>query len=342
MPSGNHSHEIGKDKAGKPSKDRSSVGDKNSKGTGPKDKRAPSKESLAATGSQKVSEAQNPNTPTGKALNKTNADTSTRYGVGALGSAGSPAQKDAIRDQTNDINEGDGVGGLLDAVFGLRERYDLSNPVGTQAPANRASWGLDPASTIGSLLGGAMAPGLGFVTGPIAGAISDEFGRPLEINLGPDVFGANPSTGDDGFGGSGFGWGGGGGWGGGFGGGGAGNPPGGMDGAGHGGSDNRDTNTPLTPTQAALAGLPAPAAQAAQPAPLAAAAPAYGPQGSPWSPAMQGNGPWYTHAGAQPAQAVNGVPRAGLFPGAQIGLSPAQARMLGITLPAGVKGIGGY
>lgn len=198
MPSGRHDHEIGRDRRGNPSRDRSSVGDRNSKGTGLRDKREPTKELRQALGSQKVSELQNPKTPTGKALESTDANDATRYGVGALASAGSPEQRNAIAGQTDDINSGDGLGGLLGLV-GLREKYDLSTPVGTRAPANSASWGWDPISTLATAIGAAT----GIPVGTLYNGYRLFGGKPpVEVNLGPDVFGANPTTGEDGWGSS--------------------------------------------------------------------------------------------------------------------------------------------
>ena len=196
MPSGNHDHEIGRDKRGKESRDRASVGDRNSKGTGLKEKRAPTKELTSANAAAKVSELQNPKTPTGQALQATDASPGTRYGVGALRSAGSPEQRSAIEGQTNDINSGDGLGGLLGLV-GFREKYDLSNPIGTKAPANSASWGWDPISTLATIVGAAS----GFPVGTLYNGYRLFNGKPpVEVNLGPDVFSANPTTGDDGWG----------------------------------------------------------------------------------------------------------------------------------------------
>ena len=112
MPSGRHDHEIGRDRRGNPSRDRSSVGDRNSKGTGLRDKREPTKELRQAPWFPKGQRTSKPKDPNWQGIGSTDANDATRYGVGALASAGSPEQRNAIAGQTDDINSGDGLGAV--------------------------------------------------------------------------------------------------------------------------------------------------------------------------------------------------------------------------------------
>ncbi|HWA43389.1 MAG TPA: hypothetical protein VHA10_09285 [Hypericibacter adhaerens] len=107
----------------------------------------------------------------------------------------------AYRDQVTDSYD-DGFGGLLDSLFGLREKLDYDRALeaaqnATQTgtaidpTAGMASWGFDPAGLIGGLAGMALGvPGLGLA----AAQISDLLGRPAEIGLGPDVFGGSTGS----------------------------------------------------------------------------------------------------------------------------------------------------
>lgn len=62
---------------------------------------------------------------------------------------------------------------------------------GGTLPGMQADWGFDPAGLIGGVGGAALgAPGLGVV----ADLVSQRLGRPLETNLGPNVFGGSGST----------------------------------------------------------------------------------------------------------------------------------------------------
>jgi hypothetical protein len=93
----------------------------------------------------------------------------------------------------------DKLGNWLASFAGFNEinpledkSYNLpGNPAG-----QGANWGFDPAGLIGSLIG--MGVGLPFGGGVIADFISRMFGRPLEIPIGPSVFGApdNPMVAD--------------------------------------------------------------------------------------------------------------------------------------------------
>lgn len=70
--------------------------------------------------------------------------------------------------------------------FGIREEDPTAAPAGSSPlMTGNADWGADTAGILGGLAGGALMPGLGLLTGPIAGAINDELGRPIpDINLG--------------------------------------------------------------------------------------------------------------------------------------------------------------
>lgn len=82
----------------------------------------------------------------------------------------------------------DVIGNFLGSMVGFNEQtpdevdFDPQNPTGPDV-----SWGFDPvgpmASAAGMLLGGPLGPGL------VADKISEYFGRPLEVDLGPSVFG---------------------------------------------------------------------------------------------------------------------------------------------------------
>lgn len=65
---------------------------------------------------------------------------------------------------------------------GIQQAFAAGKPV-----ANQADWGFDPAGLIGGAIGTALGvPGLGLA----ADMLSQWAGRPLEANLGPNVFGS--------------------------------------------------------------------------------------------------------------------------------------------------------
>lgn len=102
------------------------------------------------------------------------------------------------RDYRNDgAGIGDSIANRIASLLGFNEqRPTMQTAVdrvrGTANPTqngldNRAGWGFDPAGLIGGGLG--MAAGLPFGGGFIADMISSQMGRPLEIGMGPSVFG---------------------------------------------------------------------------------------------------------------------------------------------------------
>lgn len=100
-------------------------------------------------------------------------------------------------DRVNDYEDRDNsfiddVGNFLAGTMGLHEINPVKSNVAAlqdnSVPNPHADWGWDPASTIGSLAG--MAVGMPVGPGMIADKVSALFGRPLEVNLGPAVFGA--------------------------------------------------------------------------------------------------------------------------------------------------------
>jgi len=86
----------------------------------------------------------------------------------------------------------DRIGNMIAGAFGFNE-MDPTRP-GYSAPGRpgmtgKADWGFDPVGLAGGLAGSAFGiPGLGFVTDQL----SSLAGRPLEINMGPSVFGGMP------------------------------------------------------------------------------------------------------------------------------------------------------
>ena len=91
-------------------------------------------------------------------------------------------------------NEGNGlaeqVGNFLASMAGFNEmdptRPGYSQP-GAPGQTGQADWGFDPAGLIGGTMAGAF--GVPLVGGFVADQISSALGRPLEVNLGPSVFG---------------------------------------------------------------------------------------------------------------------------------------------------------
>lgn len=102
----------------------------------------------------------------------------------------------ALDDKNNVGNSGlDNFGNLVASFLGLNEMDPtvpgFSGP-GMPGQTGRADWGFDPAGAIGGALGTAF--GVPFVGGFLADQISAAAGRPMEVNLGPDVF-SDPETG---------------------------------------------------------------------------------------------------------------------------------------------------
>lgn len=84
----------------------------------------------------------------------------------------------------------DKIGNMLARGFGFNEMNPslpgFGNP-GMPGITGKANWGFDPAVGIA----GALGMGFGFPgTGLVADQLSQWAGRPLEINMGPDVFGS--------------------------------------------------------------------------------------------------------------------------------------------------------
>lgn len=74
------------------------------------------------------------------------------------------------------------IGNALATAVGFNEM----KPKPGYSSQNRANWGFDPAGLIGGAVGmGVGAPGLGL----LADMASRAMGRPLEMNMGPSVFG---------------------------------------------------------------------------------------------------------------------------------------------------------
>lgn len=121
-----------------------------------------------------------------------------------------PTRDYNLQQQTNDYNNvgnttADTIGNFLARMFGFNERDPSVKPSGDTSNIGdtEADWGFDPAGAIGGIAGAAGGiPGMGIV----ADVISQLLGRPLEMNMGPDVmktlglgdFGSNlvNSTGD--------------------------------------------------------------------------------------------------------------------------------------------------
>jgi hypothetical protein len=82
----------------------------------------------------------------------------------------------------------DQIGNFFASMFGFNETNPLTDP-NYNGPGNPAGfgadWSWDPAGLIGSIIG--MAAGLPFGGGFLADKASQLMGRPLAINLGPDV-----------------------------------------------------------------------------------------------------------------------------------------------------------
>ena len=77
------------------------------------------------------------------------------------------------------------VGNFLASMAGFNEINPTKEPIGNFVKQDQADWGFDPAGLIGSAVG--SAAGLPFGGGLTVDLISRALGRPLEINLGPDV-----------------------------------------------------------------------------------------------------------------------------------------------------------
>jgi hypothetical protein len=106
----------------------------------------------------------------------------------------------AAQNDFNDVDNSttDDIGNMIASFLGFNEQNPtepgFSGP-GMPGQTGRANWGFDPAG----LIGGAAGMGFGIpLTGFLADQASALMGRPLEISLGPDVFGSDtidPETG---------------------------------------------------------------------------------------------------------------------------------------------------
>jgi len=112
----------------------------------------------------------------------------------------SPITHDALG-RVNDYNNVgndflDRVGNFLAGQLGLNEIDPIASNVEAlksgQRPGTNADWGFDPAGLMGSAVG--MAFGVPLV-GTATDWVSKKLGRPLEMNLGPSVFGSPDSPG---------------------------------------------------------------------------------------------------------------------------------------------------
>jgi hypothetical protein len=128
-------------------------------------------------------------TPGGASRGQGGAGGGTFQGVGPQGRANPIQSGSALAGATADYNdEGnsalDNLGNLIAGFLGFNEQnpaedgYDASGSAG---------WGFDPAGLIGGAVGSAL--GVPLVGGFVADQISSALGRPLEVNLGPSVFG---------------------------------------------------------------------------------------------------------------------------------------------------------
>lgn len=105
------------------------------------------------------------------------------------------------RDYRNVGNSfGENVGNRLAGLFGFNEQPPslsaAAKRVDQTAPGmvtdKRAGWGFDPAPALGMALGGAFGVPL---VGTVTDYLSKMAGRPLEMSMGPSVFGGGPSYG---------------------------------------------------------------------------------------------------------------------------------------------------
>lgn len=106
----------------------------------------------------------------------------------ARANAAARAWADRISDYRNTYNSRwDNVGNRLANSLGFHEiapSFDVGNLV------NDADWGFDPVGGLAGLAGSVFAGPLGgLIAGRAADALSNWAGRPLEINLGPNVLG---------------------------------------------------------------------------------------------------------------------------------------------------------
>jgi hypothetical protein len=108
--------------------------------------------------------------------------------------AAATAYAQRLNDYTDrDNSTGEDIANYVASFFGFNEiapSLDFSNL------NPNADWGFDPAGLIGSIVGSAL--GLPVGGGIIADFISKSMGRPLEMNLGPSVFGDDSQTVTDG------------------------------------------------------------------------------------------------------------------------------------------------
>ncbi len=103
----------------------------------------------------------------------------------------------ALDDYNNQGNfDVENFGNRIASLFGFNEMDPtapgFSHP-GMPGVTGQANWGFDPAGLIGSAIGAAGGVPL---MGLVADQISSAFGRPLEVNLGPSVFGGTTQTAD--------------------------------------------------------------------------------------------------------------------------------------------------
>lgn len=272
---------------------------------------------------------------------------------------------EAQRNYARALQAGPSFGDLAAAIVpGINiQRVSLHNPSTYANGVYHHAWG--PAQAAGEIAGGLLGgPLAGTVAGEVGTAVDGAFGS--QYGFGPA--GVDPQTGQP----TKTGWGapgtdtsvttGDGGW---FGSRAVSDfaRTMGIDGIGSGGSgvsragvresgtaDHRDPRIPAAApgAQSPAATPPGAVTPPAAPPPPASGFPGYGPQTPVWygdsgGQQLAGGSPWYWHNGPrQEPMMDNGVPRAGLFPGGQVGLNPAQARLLGITYPTGVKGVGGW
>lgn len=114
-----------------------------------------------------------------------------------LGANVANAQND-YNDRDNNLAEN--IGNFIAGMFGFNEMDPtapgFSQP-GAPGQTGQADWGFDPAGLIGGGLAGAF--GVPVIGGFLADQISSALGRPLQVNLGPSVFGGpttDPITGE--------------------------------------------------------------------------------------------------------------------------------------------------
>lgn len=133
--------------------------------------------------------------PTGRLAQRADVQAATRgRATDAQADAAARAWADRISDYRNTYNSPtENFGNFVAGLLGFNERVPSFDP-SLRNTQTRADWGWDPAG----FLGGMVDRAFGLPIGPfgfIADRISAGLNRPLEIGLGPDVFGGGTQIG---------------------------------------------------------------------------------------------------------------------------------------------------